>query len=552
MEENCSDKDCTKNAKYSCSCDLSLRLCSKHILKHNKTPGVHNEIEIIDAIQELKSKAAIALENVEGNKKKLLNVGKNMITEVATKIQDTMMLLESRRTEIIDLLNLRQFGIEINSKIEEISNINFQKKGGFQESVEKYLSLYENNEISIFKEEIIAIHKSIEESNMIFKEIIQNKSKESESFTKKFEFLENKLNENINNINNSISEIQKEILIINQKDDKTTITTLFEDAKNQENKLNQQMNQIKQELIEKINIQDKEYTEKNKNVFESLEIKINDNMNIINNSIIKIQKEISANNDIENEIIKITEKTNNYENKISQEMNQIKQEFIELQKIQEKQYNEIIIKKPDEENLEIKKIFEELQNESQINFTKSIIEINNKLEPIIQHLRLDDDRFSDIWKSKNILYTNNRLSVTRIDEPGWGSALWCRTYNKGCIKINFHVDYRGSENQAFLFIGIIKAAENYNLMEGKCLKDQPNSWCWQEDGRFYSNGGNVTLKQVYYNTGDVATLIINMEDHVLQCIKNNVLVHTFTNIAEEIMPAICFGGKDQRYSVTMN
>ena len=213
MEEICLDESCLKSktiAKFSCSCNLNLRLCSKHMLKHKSALGVHNEIRISSVVKELQSKALIALEKLNENQDDLLNTGKLMTIEIITNIQDTMMLLESRRIEIMNLINSQQYGTEINSKIEEINKISFQPKGGLQESIQKYLKLYENHENSIFKEEIIAIHKGIETSNIIFKEINEIRLKENENFMRKFEDLEKKINEGISMIKNYI---QKEVLI---------------------------------------------------------------------------------------------------------------------------------------------------------------------------------------------------------------------------------------------------------------------------------------------------------------------------------------------------
>ena len=379
MEEFCNSGGCllkNKKARYICSCDPALLFCSKHKSKHNLTSGIHHTIKI-SKVKKLKLKAENALKNLEENQIDLLNVGQLMTVEISTKIQETVMLLESRRTEIIDLLNSRQFGEEVDSKIEEINKIKFQKKERFQESVGKYLSLYENYEISIFREEMIAIHNSVEASNRIFKEINEVRSSELENISKKLESLEFKMNENISNINNSFTEIQKEKLK-NKDDDKNTITKLLEDADNRENKINQKINQMKQEFILKNTMQEKLYTENHSYSLKSLEEKINDKIKITNDSIRKIQNELS------NETaVKIKDTATNNEKSI----NQIKKEFTDKLKNQEKQYkeqNEVLLKKLNEENLKLKKLFEEILNESRRSFTKSIIEINDRLESIIE------------------------------------------------------------------------------------------------------------------------------------------------------------------------
>ena len=168
-----------------------------------------------------------------------------MTKEILAKVQDTMKLLESRKIEILDILKFREFGEEIGLKIEEINKINIQSKGGFQESIQKYLELYENHENSIFKEEIILIHKSIEASNIIFKEINEIRSKENETFTKKFENLENKMNENMIIIKDYI---QNEILIKTESEItkiKKELSIETKKAKDRENLINENIIKFK-------------------------------------------------------------------------------------------------------------------------------------------------------------------------------------------------------------------------------------------------------------------------------------------------------------------
>ena len=359
-----------------------------------------------------------------------------MAEEILTKVQETMMLLESRKNEIVDLLKSRQFGKEVESKIEEISQIKFQKREGFQESVNKYLSLYGDYENSIFKEEIISIRKSVEESNEIFIGMNKIILIERENFEKKFDFLENKMNENINNINNSISKIQKEVKIISQKDEKNIIKILLEDAENRESKINQQindninikndiaskiqremkneienklieltedaknrenninekMNQMKQELIDKFKMQEIEFTEK-------------DNINITNDIANKIQREMK--NEIENKFIKLTEDSKNLE--------EMKQEFIKKEKecsdknknsfeTLEKKINDNMITTDDS----ISKIEKEMKNETKNIFLKLQVDCENKLNQAINQTKQD---FAKQLKTQELQYYKNNINL---------------------------------------------------------------------------------------------------------------------------------------------
>ena len=373
MDEFCLDESCfqsRKRAKYGCSCDLTLRFCSKHMLSHHKIPGAHNEIDLSVVIKELHLKAASALENLDENQVKVLNAGQLMTKEIFIKIQDTMMLLESRKIEILDILKSRQFGENIDSKIEEINEISFQQKEGFQESIQKYLELYENYENSIFKEEIISIHKSIEASNALFKEISEIISKENNNFMNKFKDLENKVNENILAIKYDIS------ININKK-----LITEIENTKNREQLISEEINKIKNQFSVE--------TENNK-----------DNKRQINEEINKIKNQLSV------------ETENNKDNKrqINDEINKIKQEYNEKLKAQEIIFNENnqkAVAESREEILKQKLTFETLINDNAKLIANSILKMQQELLSKIK------EESSEIYRT--ISDVLNNPSIMRIE-----------------------------------------------------------------------------------------------------------------------------------------
>ena len=41
-----------------------------------------------------------------------------------------------------------------------------------------------------------------------------------------------------------------------------------------------------------------------------------------------------------------------------------------------------------------------------------------------------------------------------------------------------------------------------------------------------------------------------MEEHRLTCVLNNVEIHTFTEIAEEVIPCICIGAINMHFTVS--
>ena len=160
---------------------------------------------------------------------------------------------------------------------------------------------------------------------------------------------------------------------------------------------------------------------------------------------------------------------------------------------------------------------------------------------------LTDACWSNDSKGPDIVYSNNNRSVTRTNSSGWGCALWSETYSQGRIKINFLIDNDGRSD--YLYIGVLKANRSYRLNEVINSDNTHDMWTWKTTGEFHKRGEKTPVTDAKYRTGDVVTLLINMEDRCLTCIKNNVELHTFVNISEEVIPIICFGGSNQHVTV---
>lgn len=138
--------------------------------------------------------------------------------------------------------------------------------------------------------------------------------------------------------------------------------------------------------------------------------------------------------------------------------------------------------------------------------------------------------------------------MTRTNSSGWGCALWSETYSQGRIKINFFIDNDGRSD--YLYIGILKSDGSYRLNEVINSDNAHDLWTWKTTGEFHKRGEKTPNAEAKYRTGDVVTLLINMEDRCMTCIKNTVELHTFVDIAEEVIPIICFGGSNQHVSVS--
>lgn len=161
---------------------------------------------------------------------------------------------------------------------------------------------------------------------------------------------------------------------------------------------------------------------------------------------------------------------------------------------------------------------------------------------------LTDACWSNEWKGADIVYSNNNRSVTRTNSSGWGCALWSETYSQGRIKINFSIDNDGRSD--YLYIGILKADGNYRLNEVINSDNSHDLWTWKTTGEFHKRGEKTPNSEAKYRAADIVTLLINMEDRCLTCIKNNIELHTFSDIAEEVIPIICFGGSNQHVTVS--
>ena len=161
---------------------------------------------------------------------------------------------------------------------------------------------------------------------------------------------------------------------------------------------------------------------------------------------------------------------------------------------------------------------------------------------------LTDACWSNEWKGPDIVYSNNNRSVTRTNSSGWGCALWSESYSQGRIKINFLIDNDGRSD--YMYIGLLKADGSYRLNEVINSDNSHDLWTWKTTGEFHKRGEKTPNAEAKYRMGDVVTLLINMEDRCLTCIKNSVELHTFSDIAEEVIPIICFGGSNQHVTVS--
>jgi hypothetical protein len=101
MEFACQQKGCPKKAKRSCICDSKVRLCSSHFIKvHQKLPGNHDDILILDQIKHFNFKAQEAYQKLKKVKNSIISKGNFMINKIELAIKKNLSKLLTKKTQI--------------------------------------------------------------------------------------------------------------------------------------------------------------------------------------------------------------------------------------------------------------------------------------------------------------------------------------------------------------------------------------------------------------------------------------------------------------------
>lgn len=72
-------------------------------------------------------------------------------------------------------------------------------------------------------------------------------------------------------------------------------------------------------------------------------------------------------------------------------------------------------------------------------------------------------------------------------------------------------------------------------------------WSWKCSGELFKNGFSTDGQP--YKTGDLISMVIDMNKRELTFLKNEVEVYKFSEIASEVIPCISFGGSNQLVSI---
>ena len=226
---------------------------------------------------------------------------------------------------------------------EELNNKKAKLKKQFEEKLELYenqLINKKNKEEQKYKEELINIKNSKKEENKEIKKKKEEKEKidlknKIEGLIKEIEKLKKIKNENNNNLSQKKFNVQKHLMLIDEKkniDKKNKLKKNELDIKNIEYQKEKEFNEIKNKLIEKYNNEKNKIPAPNINKEENLEMTlINEIQKSMNEELEINKKEIEQ--DLMNKKLKEIEKyTTNITNEKEEKINLFKKEIISTEK----------------------------------------------------------------------------------------------------------------------------------------------------------------------------------------------------------------------------
>ncbi|CAG9334942.1 unnamed protein product [Blepharisma stoltei] len=161
-----------------------------------------------------------------------------------------------------------------------------------------------------------------------------------------------------------------------------------------------------------------------------------------------------------------------------------------------------------------------------------------------------DYQFLNSPKGPDIEIRNSGKTVTRTNSSGWGNVLLSQVMTKGKTKITYKVDSDGGSS--CLFIGFARGPDSnrLNLTEAvtESYMNGEGSWTWNQGGAFIRPGVRDE-RSMPYVTNDLISFLVDFGDRTITCYKNGNEVYKYTEIAESLIPVLCFGGSNQIISI---
>jgi len=158
-----------------------------------------------------------------------------------------------------------------------------------------------------------------------------------------------------------------------------------------------------------------------------------------------------------------------------------------------------------------------------------------------------DARWATDPKGPDIAFSNENLTVTRTSSSSWGNAIWNTPYTSGKTRVTLKID--SHDNSNYLYIGIWKVSGNYPLSECVSSSCSNPAWMWKVTGEVHSPGQSTSNEAYKYATGETIVFLIDMDARKVSFIKNENVLHTFSDLPDAVIPVVCFGGSNQFISI---
>ena len=388
-------------------------LKNQEIYNNSEKKSLSDDIEKVKALLDFIKKNTYSIKKEENIIQEILNIknniklNKNIISELHNTIEQTdkkNLLLEEKTSNNIDKLNDLKNNVLIPIQIETKQNV--EKIDNLKDSLIKRSDLEEiKNNIFPLNEDIAKLNlkeKNNEYQSEKLNESIDKLKKDIFNFTKKIEYYNymNNVNEKMNNIKNDLNEKVN----IAEKNLNNIITNLIEKQNdNLNNNVGNEINKINQEEGNINNV-----LNNNKNIINSNK----QNIGLIQNKFIEIDENILKINNINNNMIREKEDLKDLENKLLEIEKRIKNEPIENIEYRSslmKSINNCIYENNRSMNEIIKKGL--LNREKKTNL---FINLNDIEKNIINNKKFLEDLIDNFIETQNKINTRNKEDINLI------------------------------------------------------------------------------------------------------------------------------------------
>ena len=169
-------------------------------------------------------------------------------------------------------------------------------------------------------------------------------------------------------------------------------------------------------------------------------------------------------------------------------------------------------------------------------------------------VNLEDLKTKSYWNTERQIQAveispDGKSVICRKD--GWNTILFNEIFTIGVTTIEFMIVKDGSGNK--MYIGALAAnSENLSLHKALSSTSGQDIWAYRICGELHTNGFAISVhkEKRRFKRGDIIKMSIDMEQQAITYYRNDTEIHTFTDIAGEILPFVNFGESFQTVKVT--